>query len=70
MICETGTSPVWIHQETEVSIPSGCKLPLQDYILYAKQEEYLDVDPHPVDLDFKELSVFEMELALLDEASE
>ena len=40
IICETSTSPVRIHQRTEVCIPSGCKLPLQDYILYAQQEEY------------------------------
>ena len=68
MICKTGTSPVRIHQRTEVSIPSGCKLSLQDYMFYAKQEEYLDVDPHLVNLDFKELPVFKMDLALLDEA--
>ena len=44
---------------------------LQDYILYTEQEEYLDVltsHPHLVDLDFKELPVFKMDLALLDEA--
>ena len=41
---------------------------LQDYILYAKQEEYMDVHPHLVDLDFKELPVFRMDLALLDKA--
>ena len=68
MICETGTSPVWIHQRTEVSIPSGCKLLLQDYILYAKQEEFLDVNPHHVDLDFKGLPVFNTDSAFLDEA--
>ena len=68
MICETGITPIRIHQRTEVSIPSECKLPLQDYILYAKQEECLDVDPHLVDLDFKELPVFKVDLALLDEA--
>ena len=68
LICKTGTSPVRIHQRTEVSIPSGCKLSLQDYILYAEQEEYMDVDPHLVDLDFKEFPVFKMDLALLDEA--
>ena len=28
----------------------------------------MDVDPHLVDLDFKELPVFKMDLALLDEA--
>ena len=66
--CETGISPVRIHQRTEVSIPSGCKLALQDYILYAEQEEYMDIDPHLVDLDFKELPVFKRDLALLDEA--
>ena len=68
MICENGDIPIWIHQLAVVSIPSGCKLPLQDYILYAEQEEYLDIDPHLVHLNFKEMPVFKLDLAHLDEA--